>query len=419
MSQQAPAIRRRSQRRGFVLVTTVLSMAVLLAFLGLALDVGHLQLVKSRMQSAADAAALGGAQQIKMSGSSAGAAAAARSDASRNGFTNGVNGVTVTVNTPPASGYSTGDSTGVEVIVSDSVSALFMELVSSSSTTVQARAVAHQGSGTATLVTLDASAKSSFSATNGATVKIGGGIVVNSSNAQAMTVSGGTSVTATAIGVTGGDSVSGGSSVSPAPVTGVAATRDPLAYVPAPTVGDCNHIGLALHWAAGTQQLYPGVYCNGISVGNGAVANFNAGTYILKGGGLTLNGGTTNTGAGVTFYNTAGGGYSYGAISISNGASANFVAPTTGSLAGILFFQDRAIVGGAASSLTGGATVVLQGALYFPTTALTYSGGVALPADYTLVVAKSVSLSGGVTLNNNFSSLPGGSPIKGNAALSE
>jgi hypothetical protein len=95
----------------------------------------------------------------------------------------------------------------------------------------------------------------------------------------------------------------------------------------------------------------------------------------------------------------------------------NLVAPTTGSLAGILFFQDRSIVGGAASNLSGGASATLQGALYFSTTALTYSGGAS--AAYTVVVAKTVTFSGGVTLNNNFSSLPGGSPIKGNAALSE
>jgi hypothetical protein len=75
------------------------------------------------------------------------------------------------------------------------------------------------------------------------------------------------------------------------------------------------------------------------------------------------------------------------------------------------------VVGGAASSFAGGTSANLTGALYFPTTALSFSNGAS--AAYTIIVADSVSFTGGVTLNNNYSSLPGGSPIKGNVALSE
>jgi hypothetical protein len=38
---------------------------------------------------------------------------------------------------------------------------------------------------------------------------------------------------------------------------------------------------------------------------------------------------------------------------------------------------------------------------------------------YTIIVADTVNFSGGATLNNNYSSLPGGSPVKGGAILSE
>ncbi|MGA7234203.1 MAG: hypothetical protein WBY44_00890, partial [Bryobacteraceae bacterium] len=60
---------------------------------------------------------------------------------------------------------------------------------------------------------------------------------------------------------------------------------------------------------------------------------------------------------------------------------------------------------------------LFDGALYFPTSALSYSGGAA--SDYTIIVAKTVSFSGGTTLNSDYSSLPGGSPVKGNAVMSE
>ena len=58
--------RRRS--RGFILITMVASVVVILSIIGLAIDTGHLQLVKVRMQTAADAAALGAVQELRASG---------------------------------------------------------------------------------------------------------------------------------------------------------------------------------------------------------------------------------------------------------------------------------------------------------------------------------------------------------------
>jgi hypothetical protein len=119
----------------------------------------------------------------------------------------------------------------------------------------------------------------------------------------------------------------------------------------------------------------------------------------------------------VTFYNTGNSTYGYSGISISGGTTENLSAPTTGSLAGILFFQDRTVVGGASSSFSGGAMSTLVGALYFPTTDISYSGGVT--AAYTIIVSRRISFSGGATLNSDYSSLPAGSPIKGLVSLSE
>ena len=411
--------------------------AILVEFLGLAIDAGYLELVKTRMQTAADAAALGGVQEIKMNGA-ANVVSAARADAALNGFTNGLNGVTVTVNNPPSGGYSTGDSTGVEVIVAQQVPTFFMSLVGSSSVALQARAVAHQGSGTTCLHVLDQSAAGAFTASNGATVQTGCGIDVDSSSATAFTVTGGTTVTTTTIASYGGlsvkggsrvtatevqvngtSSVTGGSTMTPSATTGgVARAGDPLAYVPAPTAGACNHTN---YTAGGGQTLtvYPGVYCNGMNLGNGAHVTFSPGTYILEGGGLNINGGVTATGNGVTFYNTAGGGYSYAPFNFGNGANITFAAPTTGSLAGILLFQDRSIVSAAMNQFVGGVSMNLSGSLYFPTTPVTFSNGSSSSSPYSIIVAKTVVFTGGTKLNNDYSSLPGGSPIKGNALISE
>jgi hypothetical protein len=392
----------------------LVSLVVLLSFLGLGIDVGYEEYVKTRMQTAADAAAVGGAQELRASGST-NLVTAAKGDAAANGFTDGSKGVAITVNNPPATGYSTANSSAVEVLISKNVPTFFMGMIGISSGTVRARAVALLGSGTSCFYALDPSASGAFSVSGGVNVQVNCGIMVDSSSSTAMSVSGGSTATATYIDLTGKATVSGGSTVSPAPVTGVAASSDPLASLPKPSVGGCTYTGKSVSGA--TVTLSPGTYCAGISISGGSKVTFNPGTYILKGGGLSLSGGSTLTGSGVTFFNTAATGYGYGPISLSGGTTVTLSAPTTGSLAGILFFQDSSVGAGAASSFSGGASAILNGTLYFPTTGLSYSGGSS--SAYTIIVADTVNFSGGATLNNNYSSLPGGSPVKGGATLSE
>jgi hypothetical protein len=402
-------------RRGFVLITTVLALVVLLAFLGLAIDVGYVQFVKTRMQTAADAAAIGGAQEIRANGAS-GAAPAAKADAALNGFADGQNGVTVTVHSPPVSGYYTGDATAVEVVIAQDVPPFFLELVGASSMAVRARAVSHLTSGPSCVYALDPAANGALAASGGATLGVNCGIEVNSSSSQAMKASGGAQITATYTSVVGNYTTSGGGSISPAPITGAAAVGDPLAYIAAPAVGAClTPVGpLSI---TSNRTLDPGVYCGGISISAGSRVSFNPGVYVLRGGGLSVSGGSNISGTGVTFYNSAGSGYGYQGISFSGGSISTLHAPTSGPLAGILMFQDRSVTGGGASTISGGTGTIFDGALYFPGTALSYSGGTS--SAYTLLVAKTLSFSGGTTVNNDYSSLVGGSPVKGGAALGE
>jgi hypothetical protein len=391
------------------------SSAVLIACAGLAIDAGYLELVKTRMQLAADAAAVGGAAEIKANGAS-NVVSAAQNDSALNGFTNGQSSVAITVNHPPLSGYYTADASAVEAIVTQSVKPYFMELVGSGAVTVKARSVARQGAnGGGCLFVLDPSASGAFSLNNGVQLVVKCGVQVNSSSATAMTVTGGTSLTAPSIGVVGGYSLNGGSSITPLPTIHVPVVSDPLAGLTPPTVGACNYTNTNI--TSGNPTLSPGVYCNGISIGNGTHVTLNPGTYILKGGGLTVAGGSTVGGSSVLFYNTSGSGYSYGGVNLNNGCTVTFSAPTSGSLAGILFFQDRSVVAGAATSFTGGASAALTGTLYFPTTTVTYSGGSSTA--YTILIAKQVQFSGGAMLNSDYSTLPAGSPVKGSVALSE
>ncbi|MGA2409965.1 MAG: hypothetical protein ABSG46_06185, partial [Candidatus Binataceae bacterium] len=353
---------------------------------------------------------------------------------SLNGFTNGSNNTTVTVNNPPASGPNAGNSDYVEVIVSQPQSTWFLSVLGYSQLSVKARAVAESESAAGCMYALDSSATQAVNLSNGVNISSSCGVIVDSSNSTALSVVGGSKLTTTSVGIVGSYAVNNGGSIvkttggTLTPVTGMIAVPDPLGSVTAPTVSGCTYTGQQTYNSyvasqnppySGKYVIGPGTYCGGISASNGISITFNTGTYILAGGGMSLqNGGGTTTGTNVTFYNTTGSraGYTgsnnaYAGISIANGVTATFSAPTSGPLAGILFFQDRSVAkGSAASTFAGGTSLTLAGALYFPTTQLNYSNGSS--AAYTILVADTLVFSGGATLNNNYSSLSSGSPIK-------
>lgn len=397
------------------MVTMLLSLVVIFAFLGLAIDVGYEQLVKIRMQTAADAAALGGAQEIRASGPS-NVTASAKADAAVNGFTDGQNSVTVTVNNPPSTGYSTSDSSAVEVLISQNVPTFFMQVLGFSSGRVQARAVARIGGGTTCFYTLNPSMSGALSVSGGVTATFACGVMVNSNSNTALSVTGGSHLNAPYLAVVGRSTINGGSSVSPSPTQGVPAVTDPLASLARPAVGSCTYTNINIGSGA-TTSVNPGTYCNGLIIAGGATVTMNSGLYIFKGGGFHIAGGAHVTGTGVTLYNSTAAGYTYQPFVFDNGTGITLTAPTTGTYAGILLYQDPTVVSSLRNTFAGGVNATMTGTFYFPTTGLDYSGGA--NAAYTIIVADNVTFSGGATVNNNYSSLPGGSPIKGTAALSE
>ena len=136
--------RRRKQEQGSILIIVAMLMLVLVAFMGLAFDASYMYYYKRRAQTAADAGAIAGAQEL-LRGTPTEVTIAARKDTQLNRFTHATNGVTVTVNNPPASGTRAGNSGFVEVIVSAPRPTWFMRVAGVNSVTVPARAVAGLG----------------------------------------------------------------------------------------------------------------------------------------------------------------------------------------------------------------------------------------------------------------------------------
>ena len=425
MMSKFPAAHRKAVRRdtnhvmteaasasGQVMLLICVSLVAIVGMIAIVADFSFMQDQRNMMQTAADSAAMAGAEELNYGD----AVTAGRADAATNGYTSGHNGVTVAVNNPPSMGPNTSNTAYVEAIVTMPEPTYFLRVLGVSSITVSARAVAYEGNGPNCIYVLNPSASSAMSASGSAVIQSGCGLLVDSSSPSGIAVNGNPTITAPTIGVVGGYTSTGNVSFTPTPKTGVIAASDPLAYLQAPTVGSCAHTNFSLNGNTGSSgspyQLYAGTYCGGISVNGNSWLNFNAGTYVLAGGGMTITSNSVMTGTGVTFYNTTGTS-GYGAITLGGNSQSNFSAPTSGPLAGILFFQDRSIPStAAASTITGNSSSTFNGAIYFATTQVSFTGNSAV-SGYSIVVANKLVMNGNSTMGTNYSSLTNGSPIKG------
>jgi hypothetical protein len=408
----ASTIPNRRGERGQILLLILVALIAILGCVAISADIGELQFKRNQMQTAADSAAMAGAEELNYGD----VIAAGKADAATNGFTNGQNGVTVTINNPPQSGPNENNDGYVEAIVAQPQATFFLRALGFSSINVAARAVSALGNGPNCVYILDPSAPSAMLANGNVNIQSNCGVLVDSSSNTGLTLNGNISMSAPTIGVVGNYLANGNVTTNPTPKTGMIAAPDPLAYIQEPSVGACNHSNFLLNGNIGTHaapyQMSPGVYCGGILLNGNIYANFNAGTYILAGGGMTVNGNSFLTGTGVTFYNTTGSG-GYQGITLNGNTQVNFSAPTSGALEGILFFQDRSVGSGSAGSvINGNSASTFDGALYFPTTQVTYNGNSSANG-YTIIVADKLLVNGNSQMGNNYSSLANGSPIKG------
>jgi hypothetical protein len=422
-------------RRGYVLVATTVFLPALVAFLGLAIDVGYLQWQKIHAQMAADAAAQGAGLQLLDGNGTSSAISEGQYDASLNGFTQGVFNTTVTVNTPPLSGPHAGNSSAAEVIVQRTIPTFFLSVIGQPTATVTSRAVTVLGNngGAGCVFAMNSSASGAFSVSGNATNYYPCGIEVASSSSTALTLSGNVTLymkNNASVGVVGNWTISGnskiinystGQSLSP---QNISAPADPLSYIQTPSTSGLTVQSMSRVSYTSNASIQPGIYCGGISVSGNANVSLAKGTYYIAGGGFSFSGNSTVSGTGVTFFNTSGANSgvpgcnsSFQPFSISGTTVMNLSAPTSGSLEGILFFQDRKITSSSTSSFSGNSSGSLNGAIYLLHSPLSYSGNSS--TGYQILVADKITISGNSSINADYSSLQDGSPIRNAAILEE
>jgi hypothetical protein len=259
------------------------------------------------------------------------------------------------------------------------------------------------GNGTTTLqvvvppsiVVLNSTANAALSVSGGANVTIPGGVVVDSSSPGAISLSGKSQLTASMIDVLGGVKTGTGSSVSPAPTTGIS-VPDPLAALIGPDPTGMNNYG-ATSLNTGSLTINPGIYSQ-IKVSKSASLTLSPGIYIIEGGGLTVTGDASISGSGVMIYN-AGSSYpssggKFSGITMSSTGTIGLSAPLSGPYAGVLIFQSHQNT--LALSLSGNALTGLNGTIYAPSAALSLSGNAQLQQG---LVVGTFSVSGPVALS--------------------
>src|SRR2546427_2225747 len=321
----------RSERhsQGQILVSAALLLTVLVSFMGLAVDVGYMVDYRRRMTAAADGAAVAAAWELKRNGVNSRYILAAQQAAADNGFQQGTNGVTITVNRPPLSGDYVGKKYYVEVLIKQPRPTFFLRVLNIKSATVGARAVAGSDGGLGWFYVLDPKAGRGLTLSGSATLNAPlCGIFVNSPSSSAVNTSGSACIQqAQSINITG--NISGTACAHPTPKTSVPPVVDPFATLQPPTISGCTY-SQKVSVSGATRTLSPGTYCGGIVISGGAKVTFNPGLYIIKSGGLTISA-SAASGTGVTFI------ISGGAVTISGGTSVvQLSAPTSGAWEGIL-----------------------------------------------------------------------------------
>jgi len=344
---------------------------------GMAIDVESWYVQEHRLQLAADAGAVSAARLLtNAQATTANYQAAAQVDAQ------GATG-SASIGTPvwPPTVTVNGTSS-ITVTITSTANLFFTQTIPGFTVPLRASATAGiiQTAAPCILATSQSAGDALLVHDGGKIDATGCSVVSDSSSSSAIDVYGGAQVSAELVGAVGGSESTNGAHISPAPVS-VQPVSDPLSGQPTPETGANPQPTPVCGNGVEPCTFTPGVYPNGISLGNGNQAVFQPGTYYITGPApgtqydLTLQGGTQIQPLnGVTFVITD----PSPAVNIGNGVKLSITAPTSASTAtpypGLALYipgqsQD------AAFTIDGGGQITLNGAIYIPNAGFVMNNG--------------------------------------------
>ena len=376
-------------------VATMFAVAIvpILMSAGVAVDYGFLYREKVFLRSRVDAAAIAGAREMSLANASESQIiAAAKASAYQSGEDHNGTPFTIDVSVDVASNQ-------VKITLTEYWKPFLAQFFDSAITPIVVTAATRSTGQKICVLGLDSKSNATIHMrANSKLVGPGCGVVSNSASSASIRMDDGATMQASFICAAGG-TFGKSSAYMPDALMDCPAYPDPFATRPAPSFGACNYTGT--HIKTGNKTLYPGVYCKGITIAGEAEVVFKPGIYIIKDGRFKVTDTAKISGENVGFYMTGRNSF----IKFAKHATISLIAPESGSMAGLLFFEDKNVVGGVHEISSDNARLLL-GTFYLPKSELLINADrpVADQSAYTAIIVNNLRLEAGpvLTLNSDY-----------------
>ena len=394
---------------GFAVIAPVMLVAA-----GVAVDYSTVSMLKAKLQSVADAAAIAGAREFSLSGTSS-----PKVEASVAAFINlqldtswGAISHVVAVSE---------DANEVRVEVAQSWRPMFARFFDETVTPIHISSTARLLASTTKIcvLALDPAAVHAIRLDSDAKLTANGcGVYADSTDKEAIRLDANSAMTASLICSAGGVRSLKAGALTPTAVSDCPPVPDPLADRPPPPVGPCDYTDYSI--VTGSFTFPAGtVFCGGLRIWGDAQVTFSEGEYVIKDGPFTVADSATVLGVHAGFYLTG----VNTKIDFNGDSTINLTGPKTGPLAGLLFFEDRTVAANQMHRISSTHANILVGTIYLSRGKLRVDPNAAVAADsaYTAVVVNTLELDFGLEmiLNSDYEAtdVPVPAGIRGDAVV--
>jgi Putative Flp pilus-assembly TadE/G-like len=378
-----------SSERGNVFVVAAAVMPLLLASAAFAVDTIQLSVWKRQLQRAADSSAIAGAYALSLGDDEHDAI---HRDLDKNKFPLLTREEEILIGPKP------GFDRTVQVTLTAGRILPFMSIFTQRPTPMAAKATAALvGQGKFCMISLYDGTDAGIDVNGNSEINLGCGMKSNCTGKECVTAGGSSSITATPIAAVGGLKGTGNNFNQPTvlqPYT--AAQKDPFAYLADPTkppAGCSGTLGADTTFTAATHQCFLAA-----EVKPSETLNIPAHVeqITIWGGDITFKGDVTAEG--ITFVMSGDGGQA-GDLILNSQAKLNLSSPLSGDLKGVLFYRDRR-ASNIEIKINGGADSNLTGAMYFPSSDITYAGNSTMQVNCLQMVGQKLKFRGGAKITN-------------------
>ncbi len=379
-------------RRGAIATIFALSTPVLIGGVGLAVDTIQWTTAKRQIQRQADSGAIAGAYGLAQS---ADVTTTVTGDIAKNNFVE-LTEAPVIENAPTVGPFA-GDARAVRVALATEMRLPFSSILMTEPVRISAEATAAMvANGEFCAISLETGNTTGINMTGNATVDLNCGMATNAVSANSVNAGGSSVVDATPIMAVGGLPPSSNYGPDTVLIPYGVPQPDPFAGLPGTFALGANQNGNV--GSNQTRTLNPGTYNRFRLQGN---VTLNPGVYYLNGTDFDVGSQARVSGNGVVIIMTGSGPNNIGQANINGGAQLNLTAPTAGTYAGVLFYQDRrAPISNQVNKINGNSASRLQGAIYFPGQEVEFSGTTGMDINCIQLVARRLTFIGNSTVSN-------------------